>query len=282
MSIVWPVAAPPARRHLARLAAAVAVLASGGIAVVAGATRPVAEAALANETFDRTTRPLGAITVIGDSVLQGSVIYSPTLADQLASRGWGPIRVRAGVGYRTKGSGEVSSAYWIQRWRQEGWDAPDVVVNLGANDSGNCDRDVACARNLILQLVNTIGPGHRVWWPKITRYRAYQHQADTWNTALDQIAAERADFFTWDWAGSIPPAYFAWDDTHLSPTGYRLRSQLMAYEITADLALASRTGSDAALPTGAGVASELVPIDPVRIIDTREDQMGRVSCWDCL
>ena len=49
---------------------------------------PVAEAA-PTEQFITAAGPFGPITVIGDSVLLGSLIYGPTLADQLERVGLG-------------------------------------------------------------------------------------------------------------------------------------------------------------------------------------------------
>ncbi len=237
-------------------------------------------ALLAKETFDQTPRPLGPISLIGDSVLLGALLYSPTLSDQLAARGWGPIRIRAGVGYTTghfTQSGEARASYWIDRWRREGWDPVDVVVGVGGNDAGYCGIDVSCARAAIMYVVNTIGPGHRIWWPKITHHWAREHWQQNWNTALDQIATERDDFFTWDWPGVMAAAGFrTTDNIHLSAPDYRTRSAMMAAEITADLARATRTGGDAGLPEPAGPPSELVPIEPTRIIDTRIDPPGHV------
>ena len=189
---------PRFRRPL--LVALVAASLVGGVVTTLGSAP--AEAALANSSFDPTPRTHGAVTIIGDSVLQGSFITGPTLTQRLAEQGWGPIRGRAGVGYSTgifQTATEARATYWIDRWDRQGWNAPNVFVNLGANDSGRCDVDLACAREAILHLVDAIGPGHRIWWPKITRHPLFQHQADNWNLALDQIAAERADFFTWDW-----------------------------------------------------------------------------------
>ncbi len=240
-----------------------------------------ADAALANETFDPTPRIQGAVTVIGDSVLQASVVAEPTLSDWLGGMGWGPIRARAGVGYNTgvlSSSGETRATYWIRRWRSEGWDAPDVLVNLGANDSGRCNRDLACARDAILLVVDEIGPGHRIWWPMITRHPAFQHQADTWNLALSQLAAERSDFFTWNWPAVLAGTDWAREDnTHLTAAGYRARSRALAHEFTADLANGKRVGGAAPLPQPVGRPSALVPIDPVRALDTRLDRTGPVA-----
>lgn len=261
----------------------VACSAIGAIALTlsgAGGSSP-AEAALANGLFDPTPRAHGAVTVIGDSVLQGSIIVGPTLVDRLAQNGWGPIRARAGVGYSTgafAASTEAKSTYWIDLWRRQGWDAPNVFVNLGANDSGRCQVDLACARNAILHLVDAIGPGHQIWWPQITRHPLFQNQADNWNQALRQVADERNDFFTWDWPTVMAAEGLSTgDNTHLSANGYRIRSQIMAHEFSADLVSATRTGGDAPLAEPNGTPSELVPIGPVRVIDTRDDPPGRVS-----
>lgn len=263
-----------------RVAAALA-LALSAAAFSAAIPQPGSAAPLSDETFNPTTGPLGPIGVIGDSVMFGSMIYSPTLSDQLAARGWGPIRVRAGVGYSTGAftvPTEARSSYWIKVWRQRGWDPQNVVVNLGGNDSGFCTTNLSCARDAIMHMVDTIGPGHRIWWPKITHHWLRSDWGAVWNTALEQIAAERDDFFTWDWpavmaAGNYPSN----DNIHLSPTGYRTRSDVMAHEITADLAEGKRVGGDVALPAPAGPPSGIVPIDPpVRIIDTRIDEPGRV------
>ena len=259
---------------------AIALICTVAAVVAVGTRAERADALLAREIFDPTPRVHGAVTVIGDSVLLGSVINSPTILDQLAVRGWGPVRVRGGAAYSTgifPVTTEARSSYWIERWRSQGWDAPNVIVNIGANDSGFCDRDLQCARDAVMHLVDTIGPGRRIWWPQTTRHPLFQHQADTWNLALRQIADERADFFTWDWPTVMALEGFAsGDNTHLSPSGYRARSEIMAREFTADLARATRTGGDAPPATATGAPSELVPLDPVRVIDTRIDPPGRV------
>ena len=252
-----------------------------GVATIARPTGPSEAALPVSNTFDATERPFGAISVIGDSVLLGSAITSPTIGHELAARGWGPIRVRAGGSYST-GAFPVTLAarasYWVGVWRSQGWDAPNVVVNLGTNDSGFCTRSLSCARDAIMHMVDAIGPGHRIWWPKVTRSSQHQSWATTWNTALDQIGAERGDFFTWDWPTVMATGGFrSGDNIHLSPDGYRKRSALMAAEITRVLTFATRIGADADLPTPSGPPSEVLPVGPVRVLDTRSDQPGRLT-----
>lgn len=267
-----------AMRRPLRLALALALTTS--IAAAVGPSDPVHAAPM--EIFDQRSGPLGAVTVIGDSILIGAAFYSPTLPQRLSAQGWGPVRLRAGEGYSTGHftgvDASFQSSFWINQWRAQGWDPPNVIVNLGANDSGLCDVSPACAREAIMHLVDTIGPGRQIWWPQITRLYTHRSQQDTWNLALQQIADERADFHTWDWptvmaSGPFPSS----DGTHLGPDGYRMRSQMMADVFTGDIAVATRVGVDAPLPQTLGAPSEYVPLTPERIIDTRTDSPGRLA-----
>jgi hypothetical protein len=226
--------------------------------------------------------PLGAITVIGDSVLVGSLAWGPTLDDHLAAAGWGPIRVRAGVGDNTGAFGArttTKASYWIQTWRSQGWDAPAVVVNLGANDAVVCDGNAQCAYEAIMHLVNVIGPGKRVWWPKITHHPVVAHRHIAWNQALDRVAAERpGSFFTWDWPTVMYQlGMYSSDHIHQTAPGYRVRSQLMSNEITASLARGSQTGGPAPLPAPASEPREMLPVGPTRVLDTRRQPPGRLT-----
>lgn len=259
---------------------------TGVVAAVAVPPGPAAATLPTKAIVDSTPRPLGAVTVIGDSVLLGSLSYSPTLVARLAEQGWGPIRAQSGGGYSTGAFSVPTSykaSYWISTWRSQGWDPPNVLVNLGANDSGFCRSDTSCAYDAIMHLVNAIGDGRSIWWPKITRFAYYQDQADAWNAALDRVASERANFHTWDWPTVMANGPFpSSDNTHLSPDGYRLRSLLMAEELTADLARATRVGGDAPLPPPLGDPTEYVAQTPTRVVDTRSDPPGRLDAGETL
>ena len=88
----------------------------------------------------------------------GLAAHSPTLADNSIDRGWGPVRMRAGEGYST-GAFNTNSTWkvsnWITTWRSQGWDPVDLVINLGANDSG------LCGANVDLRLRRDHAPGRR-------------------------------------------------------------------------------------------------------------------------
>ena len=142
--------------------------------------------------------------MIGDSVLLGSLLYSPTLAEHARRPRLGP-----GADARRRGLQH-------RRLRHQ-LDVEGVVLDhhvaragLGSGRRRGQPRrqrlgplrrqtsNVRLRRRSCL-LVDAIGPGHRIWWPKITRFYTYDRQQNAWNQALDRVAAERADFWTWDW-----------------------------------------------------------------------------------
>jgi hypothetical protein len=261
--------------------------AAAATAAIAGAPAPAAHAVPGIVEIVRPAAgPLGPITVIGDSVLVGASI-EPSLPTHLAARGWGPIRFRAGLGY-TAGNfqpagSDFAAANWIQRWRSQGWDAPNVVVNLGNNDVGFCRTDLACNANTIRYLLDAIGPGRTVWWSKITRIYTLGAEAAAYNAALDLVAAERSNLRVWDWPAAQAGAgiRLSGDGIHLAdPVAYRQRSLVMADDITARLAVATRTGADAALPTATGAPSEYVALTPRRLVDTRQEGGVRLAAGE--
>jgi lysophospholipase L1-like esterase len=256
--------------------ALVGIIAFSASTIGATVSTPNGVVEAAPRQIDITTPgPLGAVTVFGDSVLLGAALWGPTLPDRLAERGWGPIRYRAGEGYNTR-TGSSGVRTWLSTWRAQGWDAPNVLINLGANDSGICDTDLDCARRQIQGVVDEIGPGHKIWWPQITRLFTARAQQDTWNRALREFADARSDFFTWDWPAELPQ-YQSADGTHLTPDGYRTRSVRMAELFTRDLAQARRTGGPAPLPSATASPATFVPIPATRVVDTRVDGSGPLT-----
>lgn len=260
--------------------------------LVAGTSAVPAGVGAVDEAVSRTrpeAGPLGPVTVIGDSVLLGSVWtpWGTTLDAHLAAHGWGPIRVRAGVGDNTGRFGAARTtraSHWIETWRAQGWNPRHLLINLGANDSAVCAGNEACAYDAITYLADVIGPNHVIWWPKITRHPVLEHHAAAWNRALDRVATERpGSFYTWDWPTVMYQlGNFTSDHTHLTPQGYRERSAIMAHEFTADLARARRVGGDAPLPAAVGGPTEYVPIAPTRVVDTRRDPPGRLAARQTL
>ena len=274
-----PAGVGPVRRRRGRRlrAALVAVLSAPAALLTLGVASPDGVAEAAPISIDiPTPGPLGPVTVFGDSVLLGSALYGPTLPDRLVEQGWGPIRFRAGEGYNTLDSAPFGAGFWFDQWRAQGWDAPNVLVNLGANDSGTCVTDYACALTSIQRVIDTIGPGHHIWWPQITRFFTKFPEQENWNRALRQFAAERDDFTTWDWPAELSQ-YPSPDGTHLTADGYRARSVRMAQVFTRDMAAGARVGGDAMLPSAEREPSTFVSLPSERIVDTRIDDSGSLD-----
>jgi hypothetical protein len=228
------------------------------------------------DLLDPTPRTLGAISVIGDSVMLGSLTYSPNLVTRLAEAGFGPIRARAGLGYGTGAFATPEwsrSSLWLERWRAEGWDAPTVLVNVGVNDAGFCRNDGACARRAIEHVLDVIGPDRDVIWPNITRSAvgSIDHQG-TWNGALADVATRRPRLHVWDWAAVYATGAFpSGDRIHLAPDGYRARNVLLADVAVAAVARTERTGEPRPLPDATSTPLAFTPVSPVRVRDTRRD-----------
>ncbi len=215
--------------------------------------------------------PLGAVSVIGDSVVRGSGVSGPTLPDRLVESGWGPVKFRGDPDLQAGAAvTDDDAAWWLRGWRAGGWDAPNVIVNVGLNDSAVCQTDPGCARARMIALLDEIGPGHRVWWPQITQTAANTAWADTWNSALTQLASERNDLFSWDWPTEMATGgYTSSDGVHLTTAGYQQRSMAIATAFTHDLTRSVRVGGDATLPTPTTDPSTYLPLIPARIADTR-------------
>lgn len=219
--------------------------------------------------------PLGPVTVIGDSVLVGAA-YEPSLPVRLAALGWGPIKFRASgggsTGFHLDDRHEASLRNWVRWWRERGWDAPTVIVNLGANDAGICSGDTARCAAAIRHLLDQIGPGPTVVWGKITHL--YAGHARAWNAALDQVAAERSNLLLWDWPAAQVAHGIALsgDRIHLGGTApYRKRSVVMAQEITDLVAVARPVAATASAPVSRLAPSTYTPAAPRRLLDTRLD-----------
>jgi hypothetical protein len=267
------------RRHPSRsIVAFVTLLAAAmGAALVVEPASVRAEEPIFSQYVKPGAGPRGAVTVIGDSVMLGSALetdgYGPSVAQMLVDRGWGPVRVVAGVGLQ---AGSVVSnpganmTKWVLDRRAEGWDSPTYMIGLGANDVGNCNNQQPCAERDIRLLLDAIGPDREVWWSLITM--PDQSNADVWNRALAAVAATHPNLRLWDWPSAQVASgiKLAPDHVHL-PNGaeYRKRSTLMADDFTARLGVSNRVGAGAAVSTPLGSPSEYVPLAQHRVYDSR-------------
>ncbi len=246
-----------------RLLVLVAV-AVGGV----GAVAPTAGAAPPTEiNIDLPgAGPLGPIGVIGDSVTLGTAAWQ---ANDLAERGWGPVRFHSSVGTRIAEDREFHALSTVRRWRGEGFDPRHVIIGLGQNDVGFTQLDVAGAKVLIERMLDELGPNTEVLWVNITHF--WREWAQAWNQALAEVAAVRPNLVVSDWASVAVdhPEWVEGDNIHLTAAAYRQRSLLIA-DASLDLVRAERVTGPPVLATApVGAPAGLIPLDPVRVVDTR-------------
>ncbi len=233
------------------------------------------------EVVDPTPRILGPISVIGDSVLRGALVSPPHLVDRLAEQGWGPIRALGVPGLSTGHafrSPELTAAFWVERWKQQGWDPDAVALIIGANDVGLCAfYDTVCMSGSQRFIVDRIGSGHDIFIPHINHW--YKNEwAAPWNRALDRLVDERPNVHTWAWDVELATGGYDLDDVvHLTPNSYRRWSVLTADEITLALGRPTFRGDNVTLPAPLASGAEFGATDPVRLADTRADQVGRLG-----
>jgi hypothetical protein len=258
------------------------VMAVVSTAVILGVPPASAEGPLFVSVFIDAPGPRGAVAVIGDSVMLGSAYeaplvpgWGPSLARLMADRGWGPVRMAAGVGFQAgkfvANNPGANMSLWLTTQRAAGFDPPVIVVSIGPNDIIACNGSVQCAADDIRGFVDTAGADHEVWWALQTA--AIPSNQAAWNEALQIVAAERQNLTLWDWPAIQPGSgiSLAADNTHLpGASQYRSRSTLIADDVTARLGVSRQIGGEVAPPTG-GASYEYQPVGPQRLIDTREN-----------
>ncbi|HZX53334.1 MAG TPA: SGNH/GDSL hydrolase family protein, partial [Ilumatobacteraceae bacterium] len=239
-----------------------------------------AEPPLFVSVFIDAAGPRGGIAVVGDSVMLGSAYeaplvpgWGPSLARMLADRGWGPVRMAAGVGFQAgkmvPGNPGANMSVWLTSQRAAGFDPPVIVVSVGPNDIIACSGRVDCAADDIRGFMDTAGADHEVWWAMQTAAIAGNQAA--WNEALQIVAAERPNLTLWDWPTIQQSSGIALapDHTHLPGAAqYRDRSALIAGDVTDRMAGSRHIGNEVAPPVG-GPSYEYQPVAPQRVVDTR-------------
>lgn len=260
------------------ISVAMAVVSSGLMV----APQPVSAAELLFvSVFRDAPGPRGAIAVVGDSVMLGSAYetplvpgWGPSLAQMLADRGWGPVRMAAGVGFQAgkmvPTNPGANMSLWLTTQRAAGFDPSVIVVSIGPNDILACSGRVDCAADDIRGFMDTAGADHEVWWALQTT--AVPANQEAWNQALQIVAAERPNLTLWDWPTILVASgiTLAPDRTHLpGPSEYRARSALIADDVTARMGVSRHIGGEVTPPAG-GAAYEYQPVVPARLVDTRE------------
>jgi hypothetical protein len=223
--------------------------------------------------------PRGAVAVVGDSVMLGSAYetngWGPSVAQMLVDRGWGPVRMKAGVGFQTgrlnASNAGADMSRWLRLQRASGFDPHVLMVSLGPNEILACNGSPACAAASVRHFMDAAGPDHEVWWSLITMTNASDQNA--WNDALRVVAAERANLTLWDWPAMQQQAAIplAGDHIHLpGPAAYRARSELMADDFTVRLGVATRSRTPTGFVFDPRPPLTYRPVGPTREVDTRD------------
>src|SRR5262249_34193924 len=142
------------------------------------------------------------------------------------------------------------------------------IIGLGANDVGFSTTSVPKATAYIDAMLEAIGPGREVLWITITHDQPDWQAA--WNQALVDVAARRLNLHLFDWAplAAQHPEWMAPDQVHSTPIGYRQKSLLVA-NATKALMQANPVPAAFSATAATGARAGLVPVDPVRALDTR-------------
>ena len=268
------------------------VMALIGCAVLVAPPPALAERLFVSVFID-APGPKGSIAVVGDSLMLGSAYdapfepgWGPSLAQMLVDRGWGPVRMAAGVGFQAgkkiPNNPGANMSLWLTTQRSQGFDPEVIVASMGPNDIIACNGSVDCAADDIRYFMDAVGPDHEVWWALQTA--AIPANQDAWNQALQVVAAERPNLTLWDWpsiriAAGIP---ISADNTHLpGAPQYRQRSTLMADDVTLRLTASRPIGPEVTPPIG-GASFEYQPVGPQRVIDTRDTAGQRLAAGGTL
>jgi hypothetical protein len=227
------------------------------------------------EVFDSTARPAGAIGLIGDSVLMG---VDPWIAGDLAAVGWGPIHYWAGTGTRVPADNPLGASTVLRQWRAQGFDPAVWIIGVGADDVGFVGSSVAASEAEIDMMLDEMGSDRDVVMATIQHYNAVWEA--NWNQALRNVAARRPQLHVVEWQAEADqhPSWWGGDGVHLSPTGYRARSQVLT-QATLPWRAADRVASTAPALVAMGAPATFVPVATARVVDTRRagGRLGRAQ-----
>lgn len=164
------------------------------------------------------------ISMVGDSLTVGTMPYQ---TDDLAAAGWTRATIDAYTsrGVRTKVKADRHTGLTaVDAIRDQDGDTDAWIVALGTNDAVIYNKDKQ--RAVIQEMMDHIGPDHRVLWVNVYLPEKRRPLQVAWNATLSEMADERDDIFVFDWASFAAQneRWLAHDGMHCSPTGYQHRS----------------------------------------------------------
>ncbi len=167
--------------------------------------------------------------VIGDSLTWACRLIAPA---QLAAAGWGRVTIDGHGSRRIPESAPApySGVKALRAMREGGFDAAAFVIELGTNDVGYAAKYGQDLRTIVLEMLDAIGPGHRVLWVDVVRHDIRRAVA-RFDDLLDEVAAARSgQLVVYHWSRiAIPnPDWFQDDGIHLTEEGCAQRARLVA------------------------------------------------------
>ncbi len=217
------------------------------------------------EIADPTVRPGGAIGLVGDSVMIG---VDPWIAGDLAATGWGPFHYWAGTGTRAPADNSLGAATVVRQFRAAGFDPPVWFIGVGADDVGFVGSSVAASEADIGVILGEIGAGRDVMMATIQHPDAVLEA--NWNQALHNVAARNPALHVIEWQAEADkhPDWSGGDGVHLSPAGYRARSQFITAALQ-PLQASAKVSAPAPVVTSIGAPTTFTPVATTRVLDTR-------------
>ncbi|MEO6491292.1 MAG: hypothetical protein ABIP99_00485 [Ilumatobacteraceae bacterium] len=200
--------------------------------------------------------------MIGDSLTS---FGGNATADALAGVGWTNPIVDAFPNRRIDFHSELDlydGLGAVDAIRDRSGDSQYWIIDLGTNDIWvDFGGDHA---SLIRQMLQRIGPGHRVLWVNV-HFPGSRELENEWNSALATVDAESEQMTVFDWASLADehPEWMSIDMIHHSAEGLLARASAIAAASLRMLEPLPPGG------TGASALGGLVPVGPKRVLDTR-------------
>jgi lysophospholipase L1-like esterase len=214
------------------------------------------------------------VYVVGDSL---TLLAEPEMTADFIKAGWSSSAISAdqgrGVDFKI-GADTDTGLTAVDALRAGSGDGDGWVVTLGTNEVLYAPPSTYLA--VIRQMMDRIGRSRRVMWVDVY-LPDHQVDAATWNTALDQVAAERkGDLVVFGWAAlnAQHPEWMLYDNIHHNAAGNAAWASAIGEASRAILLPAQPTNDPAPTLKADGAPSGFVAVGPRRILDTRIDGRG--------
>lgn len=172
------------------------------------------------------------IGMIGDSLTYQNGNGEALMAARFRGLGYRHIRVNGSNGRTITSDQQTApgSLTLIRHWQESGFRPYTYVIALGSN---NINRAPAFWTSRITQVVDAIGPGHRIVWVDTGFRDGTDPRTRAFNATLRRFAASHPSVIVVHWNSYIHsrPQRGLWEpgnDIHMTSTGYAVRNAYIA------------------------------------------------------